>query len=96
VAMLYDGMLCPLCGRELFDGQPFEVFAMLGIEDAAAADLDDGAAHAACLRGWSLRDRFVAGYNAAAQRCGWGERLAVSAAGAVVRQAQDAGSGTSE
>ena len=90
MAMIYDGMPCPLCGRDLLDGQPFEAFAMLGIDDPAVADLDDGAAHAACLRAWPLRDRFVAGYNAAAGRCGWGDRLAVSATGEVVYRSHSA------
>lgn len=88
VAMIYPGMPCPLCGRDLLDGEPFEAFPMLGIGDPAVADLDDGAAHEACLRAWPLLGRFVAGYNAAAERCGWGDRLAVGAGGEVVRLAR--------
>ncbi len=80
MALVYNGMRCPLCGEPIDLENVAELFAttMVGLEEPLSS-LDDAAAHSRCVDAWPLKGEFVEAYNAK-----WGKRrLAIDRRGHV-------------
>ena len=59
MALLWEGMCCPLCERLIDpDAGDFIAFPCVGITDPRYESLDDSAVHRACLNVWRKRDHF--------------------------------------
>lgn len=66
MAVLFDGMLCPLCQGSIdIESAEYIAFPCVGLTESRYEDLDDAAVHCKCLNGWRKRDHFVELFNQA-------------------------------
>lgn len=70
MALMWDGMRCPLCEKSLdIDAVGYIAFPCVGLTNPRYERLDDAAVHRACLNTWRRRDQFVALFNEALAKC---------------------------
>jgi hypothetical protein len=70
MALLWEGMRCPLCERPIdVDAGEYITFPCVGITDPRYESLDDAAVHRACPNAWRKRDHFVMLFNKALANC---------------------------
>ena len=63
MALVYDGMPCSLCGMPIDNVEDCFTTTMVGLQPPLS-QLDDVAAHHACVDAWEHKAAFVEAYNA--------------------------------
>jgi transposase len=70
MAVLWEGMCCPLCERPIsLDAGDYVAFPCVGLTNLRYKPLDDAAVHRTCLSTWRKRDHFIMLFNEALANC---------------------------
>ena len=64
MALIENGMVCPLCNNPIDDLSKCLATTMVNLSGPLSV-LDDAAAHSDCVADWPLKEEFVAAYNEA-------------------------------